>query len=88
MLRRFEMVKRLLHEMGVEPKRVRLEWISAAEGEKVKHVVNEMVEQVRQLGPLTLPQRFEAWDHELAGLEAAVADEPVPANEPCPALSL
>ncbi len=68
-LRRFYLLKRMLQDMGVEEKRFRLEWISAAEGEKVKSVVNEMVEQVRALGPLGLPARFEQWDQEIAELE-------------------
>ena len=38
--------------MGIEDERLRLEWISAAEGERVKTVVNDMVEKVRALGPL------------------------------------
>ena len=33
-LRRFRMLKRLLADMGIEEQRVRLEWISAAEGDK------------------------------------------------------
>ncbi len=69
MLRRFEMLRRMLGEMGIEEQRVRLEWISAAEGEKVKRVVNEMVEQVRQLGPLGIPRKVEEWDHEMKELE-------------------
>lgn len=72
MLRRFSMLQRMLQEMGIEPERVRLEWISAAEGEKVKRVVNEMVEQVRKLGPLGIPQKFEAWDREMEELAAEV----------------
>jgi len=72
MLRRFEMLKRVLKDMGIESERVRLEWISAAEGEKVKRVVNEMVEQVSQLGPLGLPGKFEEWDREMAELEHQV----------------
>ncbi len=35
--------KRLLADMGIEPDRFRLEWISASEGEKVKTVINDMV---------------------------------------------
>ncbi len=69
MLRRFEMLKRMLKDMGIEPARVRLEWISAAEGEKVKRVINEMVEQVQALGPLGLPQKQQAWDKEISALE-------------------
>ena len=51
-LRRFEMLKRLASQMGIEPQRLRLEWISASEGDKVRTVINDMVEQVRALGPL------------------------------------
>lgn len=75
-LRRFEMLKRLAAGMGIEPHRLRLEWISASEGDKVRTVVNEMVEQVRALGPLGLPQRFEQWDKEMAQLEQKAATLP------------
>jgi F420-non-reducing hydrogenase iron-sulfur subunit len=54
-LRRFELLKRVLREMGIEEERFRLEWISAAEGDKVRTVVNDMVAKVRALGPLRLP---------------------------------
>lgn len=50
-LRRAELLKRLLRGFGVEPDRFRLEWISAAEGERVRSVINDMVEKVRALGP-------------------------------------
>jgi F420-non-reducing hydrogenase iron-sulfur subunit len=53
-LRRFHLLKRLLRDMGIEEERVRLEWISAAEGDRVRAVVNDMVEKVRALGPLDL----------------------------------
>ncbi len=69
MLRRFQLLTRMLQDMGVEAQRVRLEWISAAEGEKVKKVVNEMTEQIRALGPLDLPERFADWDREMDSLE-------------------
>lgn len=52
--RRYMMLKRLLQEMGIEPERLRLEWISASEGDKVQKTMNEMVETVRKLGPLRL----------------------------------
>jgi len=53
-LRRFRLLKRLLRTMGIEDERVRLEWISASEGDRVQAVINEMTEQVRRLGPLHL----------------------------------
>jgi len=54
-LRRYELLKRVFATMGVEDERIRLEWISASEGDKVQRVINEMVEDIRRLGPLDLP---------------------------------
>ena len=54
-LRRFRLLKRYLQRMGIDDRRVRLEWIAASEGEKVQRVVNEMTVQLRALGPLRLP---------------------------------
>ena len=53
-LRRFKLLKKYFEQMGIEPERVRLEWIAASEGDKVQKVTNAMVEQVRKLGPLNL----------------------------------
>jgi F420-non-reducing hydrogenase iron-sulfur subunit len=53
-LRRFELLRLMLRDMGVEDERVRLEWISASEGDRVQKVCNEIAEQVRALGPLRL----------------------------------
>lgn len=65
MLRRFQLLKRMLADLGIEPQRVRLEWISAAEGERVKSVINEMTAQIRALGPLGIPEKTAAWDQEI-----------------------
>jgi F420-non-reducing hydrogenase iron-sulfur subunit len=67
-LRRMRLLQRILKEMGIEDGRFRLEWISGAEGEKVKLVVNDMVEKVRALGPLNIPGRFLEWDKEMESL--------------------
>jgi F420-non-reducing hydrogenase iron-sulfur subunit len=72
-LRRFQMLKRMIADMGIEPERLRLEWISAAEGEKVKRVVNQMVETVTKLGPLGIPQKFDEWDREIEHFAEHVA---------------
>jgi F420-non-reducing hydrogenase iron-sulfur subunit len=50
-LRRFHLVQRLLKQMGIEEERLRLEWISAAEGDRVRVVINDMVETLKRLGP-------------------------------------
>jgi len=53
-LRRVLLLKRLLREFGIDERRLRLEWISAAEGEKFATVSTEFTKQVRTLGPLNL----------------------------------
>ncbi len=52
-LRRYELLKKMLKQMGVEDERVRLEWISASEGERFAAVVGDMTESVRKLGPFS-----------------------------------
>ena len=56
-LRRVPLLKRILEQLGVEKDRLRLEWVSASEGERFKEVVEEMTETVRKLGPLSAPMR-------------------------------
>jgi F420-non-reducing hydrogenase iron-sulfur subunit len=80
-LRRFEMIQRLLAEFGIEDSRLRLEWISASEADKVRTVVNDMVEKLKALPPLDLPRKFRHWDQEMAELEEQVKNsEKVPAE--------
>jgi F420-non-reducing hydrogenase iron-sulfur subunit len=79
-LRRVLMLRRLLADMGIEEDRFRLEWISAAEGDKVKTVVNQMVEEIRQLGPLDLPGRATEWDKEVSELEESLRAEEIAAH--------
>ena len=68
MLRRFQLLKRMLKDLGISEKRLRLEWISAAEGERVKTVINEMTAQLKELGPLGVPEKFAHWDKEINAL--------------------
>ena len=72
-LRRIALLKRVLHDFGIEPERVRLEWIAASEGDKVQRVINEMTEQIRDLGPLRLEQKSRILSDEHLNLEEASA---------------
>jgi F420-non-reducing hydrogenase iron-sulfur subunit len=56
-MRRFPALKKMLIQFGIEPARVRLEWISASEGDVFVEVANQMTEQVRALGPLKWRER-------------------------------
>jgi len=52
--RRIPFLKGLLQGFGIDPRRLRLEWVSASEGDRFARVVNEMTDQIRALGPLNL----------------------------------
>jgi F420-non-reducing hydrogenase iron-sulfur subunit len=53
-LQRHAMLSLMLEQFGVEKERLRLDYVSAGEGEKFGRVVREMVESVRELGPFLL----------------------------------
>jgi len=55
------MLKRMLADMGIESQRLRLEWISAAEGEKSNASSTKLVATLIPLGPLGIPQKFDQW---------------------------
>jgi F420-non-reducing hydrogenase iron-sulfur subunit len=39
--------------VGIEAGRLRVDWVSAAEGNRFAQVVTELTDQVRELGPWT-----------------------------------
>jgi F420-non-reducing hydrogenase iron-sulfur subunit len=47
----FDKMKAVLALVGLEDGRLRLEWISAAEGARFAQVINEFTAQIRALGP-------------------------------------
>lgn len=53
-LRRYKLLKKMLPQFGIEPERVRLEWISASEADKLQKVAKEFTEEIRKLGPLNI----------------------------------
>lgn len=52
--RRYMMLKTLLETIGIEPERLRLEWVSASEGNKYAAVVNDFTKTIYNLGPNTI----------------------------------
>ncbi len=70
-LRRFKLLKKVVSGMGIEDDRFRLEWISAAEADKLKAVMNDMVDKVRALGPLGADAQRSAAARSGSGKEAA-----------------
>ena len=58
--KRVFLLKGLMKQLGIEEERLRLEWISAAEGAKFADTVREYTEQIRALGPLRAAAPVEA----------------------------
>ncbi len=46
------MAKRILAQLGVNPERLRLEWVSAGEGIRFAEIMNDFSGKIRSLGPL------------------------------------
>jgi F420-non-reducing hydrogenase iron-sulfur subunit len=55
-LRRYLLLKRTLNGLGINAGRIKLIWASAAEGAKLAREINQFVEEVRALGPLSWPK--------------------------------
>lgn len=54
--KRVDALKPLLEALGIEPERLKLEWVSASEGQRFALAVTHFTEQVRELGPLRVPK--------------------------------
>ncbi|TET91067.1 MAG: hydrogenase iron-sulfur subunit [Methanomassiliicoccales archaeon] len=49
--RRIETLRKLIQLTGLEPERLRMEWVSASEGKRFAEIVTEFVDTVTELGP-------------------------------------
>ena len=66
--KKIEMARRLLKEAGVEPERLRLEWVSASEGELFAATIKEFTEEIKEIG------RIEFDKEEMEAVCMAAAD--------------
>jgi F420-non-reducing hydrogenase iron-sulfur subunit len=55
-MRRITLTKKLIQELGIEPERLQLEWVSASEGARFAQVVADFVETIKKLGPNPLKE--------------------------------
>jgi F420-non-reducing hydrogenase iron-sulfur subunit len=60
--RRILLLKKVLEQFGIEPERLRLEWVSASEGDRFATVIKELVEEIQKLGPSPLKKGGESND--------------------------
>ncbi len=64
------LTRKVMEQIGVNPARVRLEWVSASEGIRFAKVVTEFTEKLKELGPLGKGEGMDAGELQLK-LEAA-----------------
>ncbi|MBO8129713.1 MAG: 4Fe-4S binding protein [Peptococcaceae bacterium] len=76
--------------IGIDRRRLRLEWISAAEGTKFAKMATDFTAQIKELGPhvLKVPQkdreilnRMAHWMEALDGVSNAITEEKVPTSK-------
>ena len=60
-LRRYKLLEKVLDQFGIEKERLRLEWVSAAEGVRFAQIVMQATKEIKQLGPLNWKQVMEAY---------------------------
>ncbi|OYD15859.1 methyl-viologen-reducing hydrogenase subunit delta [candidate division WOR-3 bacterium JGI_Cruoil_03_51_56] len=53
--KRVVMLAGLLSSLGIEPERLHLEWVSAAEGQQFADAVTRFTARIKELGPLRIP---------------------------------
>ena len=54
--KRIVVIKRLLGYLGIDPRRVKLDWVSAAEGSRFAQIVTQFTEEMKMLGPFPLKE--------------------------------
>ncbi|MEZ0397216.1 MAG: hydrogenase iron-sulfur subunit [Anaerolineales bacterium] len=78
--KRIPILKSLLSFAGLEPERLRLDWVSASEGERFARITNEFAEAVRPLGPArwrqasVVSQQLSVIRERLAAVEASAGE--------------
>ena len=61
-LRRYHFLKKYIVQMGINPDRLKLAWISASEGKEFAHLADEMAETIKSLGPCKVKDEMEIFD--------------------------
>ena len=74
-MRRYAMLRYTLGRMGIEEERLHLVWASAAEGRQLARIIDDMVREVRELGPLDWPGRLIDDGERVVAPESAVTEQ-------------
>ena len=58
-MRRFELIQKYIQQMGIDEKRLSLEWISASEGKQFAELIDEFTKSIKELGPAEYHKKLE-----------------------------
>ena len=61
-LRRYLLLQKYIKEIGIDPRRLRLEWISASEGKQFAELTNDFTKEILALGPCQIKPVMETLD--------------------------
>jgi len=75
-MRRYYLMKRVLVQMGIESKRLKLLWASASEGQIFADEINKFTEEVRALGPLNWNKEIDLQTKGNNGSHSVVHEKP------------
>ena len=53
-MKRMMLLEMLLRQFGIDAGRLKLDWVAAGESERFQKITKQMVEKIRELGPLSL----------------------------------
>jgi len=54
-----KMTKHVLEKIGINPERLYLDWVSAAEGKRFSEVITNFTEKMREVGPIQKDKDYE-----------------------------
>lgn len=52
--RRIPLLKNIIESFGIDPHRLKLEWISAGEGGRFQQEINTFIDDIEKLGPISI----------------------------------
>ncbi|MCP3981814.1 MAG: hydrogenase iron-sulfur subunit [bacterium] len=73
-LRRFLMLRHTMRHVGIDERRLRLVWASAAEGKPLADAFNDMTETVRGLGPLRWSSNWDEDERQARAVDSLPAE--------------
>lgn len=56
---KMKMTKHVLEKIGINPERLYLDWVSAAEGKRFSEVITNFTEKMREIGPIKKDKDYE-----------------------------